>query len=225
MPVRKATLALTMLVLAGCGASQPSRGTGTHRHAGRHSPPGTGGPTQPGGGTRGPEGIPIEEGPSLAPASTTAPGTPVDGIMCSPGEQVLYHIHAHLQVYVYGHPRQLPGGIGVIQPVPEETREGPLYAATRCYYWLHTHTADGVIHVESPGRRIYTLGDFFDEWRQPLNSDAVAGARGPVTAFVNGHPWTKSPRDIPLLPHGEIQLEVGEPIVPFHRVSFAGTGL
>jgi hypothetical protein len=164
-------------------------------------------------------------GPSLAPASTTAPGTPVDGIQCPRTEQLAYHIHAHLQVFVDGQPRQLPGGIGIIEAVAEPTRYGPLYAATRCYYWLHTHTADGVIHVESPTTTIYTLGEFFDEWRQALNADQVAGAHGAVTALVDGKRWTRNPRDIPLTSHTVIQLEVGQPRVPFHIFSFAATQL
>ncbi len=173
----------------------------------------------------GPEGIPIERGKSLAPASSTTPGTPVDGIQCLPSEQVVYHIHAHLQVYVDGQPRQLPGAIGMQGPVAQQTPQGPFYGATKCYYYLHTHTADGIIHIESPTRRIYTLGDFFDEWRQPLSSNAVASASGPVTALVSGKRWTKSPRAIPLLAHEVIQLDVGRPIVPFHSVSFAHTTL
>ena len=173
----------------------------------------------------GPEGIPIEKGPSLAPATTTTPGTPVDGIKCLPVEQVVYHIHAHFQVFVDGQPRQLPGGIGIIQPTSQQTPEGPFFFATRCYYWLHTHTADGIIHIESPTPRIYTLGEFFDEWRQPLSSSSVAGARGPVTAYVDGRRWTKDPRAIPLVSHEEIQLEVGAPVVPFEAVSFGRSGL
>jgi hypothetical protein len=230
-------LCSSALGLTGCGSSKSagtgpgspgstaSQGSTTTATQTTSSAPGTGGPTQSGGGKLGPEGIPIELGPSLAPASTTTPGTPVDGIRCPRTEQLAYHIHVHLQVYVEGQPRQLPGGIGTIEPAAEPTRLGPLYAATRCYYWLHTHAADGIIHIESPLTTLYTLGEFFDEWRQPLTSDQVAGAHGPVTALVNGKRWTKSPRAIPLRPHAVIQLEVGKPLVPFHNVSFAGAGL
>jgi hypothetical protein len=220
-------VALLALGLGGCGGGQ-SAGTGTHRASQtttQATVPGSDGPTQPGGGKLGYEGVPIERGPSLAAASTTTPGTVVDGIRCPQTEQLVYHIHAHLQVYVDGQPRQLPGGIGIIQPVAQPTQYGPAYAATRCYYWLHTHTADGIIHIESPIHRIFTLGDFFDEWRQPLSAHVVATAQGPVVAFVNGKRWTGSPRDIPLLPHAVIQISVGTPAVPFHPVSFAGTGL
>jgi hypothetical protein len=212
------------LALTACSSSHggPPKTSTTSSHTG---PTASAGPTQPGGGKTGPETIPIEEGPSLAPASTTSTTRQVDGVQCAPLEQLAYHIHAHLQVYVDGQPRQLPGAIGMLGPVAEQTPDGPFYRATECYYWLHTHTADGIIHIESPTTTFYTLGDFFDEWRQPLSANAVATARGPVTAYVDGKHWTKSPREISLRPHAVIQLDVGQPLVPFHNVSFAGSGL
>ncbi len=149
----------------------------------------------------------------------------MDGIQCAPLEQLAYHIHAHLQVYVTGQPRALPAAIGLLGPVAEQTPAGPFYGAQQCYYWLHTHASDGIIHIESPTQRIYTLGDFFNEWRQPLGPTQVATASGPVTAFVNGKRWTSSLSSIPLLPHAVIQLDVGAPVVAFQTISFAGTGL
>lgn len=176
-------------------------------------------------GRLGPEGIPLETGRQLAPASTTLPGTTVDGVQCAPLEQLAYHIHAHLQVYVDGHPRKLPAAIGLVGPVAQQTPAGPFYGAQKCYYWLHTHTSDGVIHIESPTPRIYTLGDFFDEWGQRLSRHRVAHARGTVRAIVNGKPWTKSPRAIPLRKHAVIQLSVGKPAPPFHKLSWATSQL
>jgi hypothetical protein len=173
----------------------------------------------------GPEGIPLEKGPDLAPAATTSQGATVDGVQCQAQEQVLYHIHAHLQVYVNGQPRALPAAIGMVGPVAERTPYGPFYGAQQCYYWLHTHTSDGVIHIESPSVRIYTLGNFFDEWNQPLSGTQVAGDKGKVTAFVNDKPWTKDPSAIPLIAHASIQLDVGSPVVAPHEVSWAGTSL
>jgi hypothetical protein len=149
----------------------------------------------------------------------------VDGVQCAPIEQLAYHIHAHLQVYVNGQPRALPGAIGLIGPVAQQTAYGPFYGAQQCYYWLHTHASDGVIHIESPTARIYTLGTFFDEWHQPLNTSQVAGATGKVAAFLNGKPWTQDPRSIPLRPHASVQLDVGSPSVPAAAISWAGTTL
>jgi hypothetical protein len=175
--------------------------------------------------TLGPEGVLHELGSPLAPASTTLPGTTVDGVQCDLVEQLTYHIHAHLQIYVDGQPRQLPAGIGLVDPVAQQTPDGPFYGADRCYYWLHTHTNDGIIHIESPTPRIYTLGNFFDEWNQPLNSQQVGPARGQVTAYLNGKPWSKSPRDIPLKAHAVVQLDVGQPLIGPQQVSFGNQGL
>ncbi|HET6864359.1 MAG TPA: hypothetical protein VFH80_00470 [Solirubrobacteraceae bacterium] len=175
----------------------------------------------------GPEAMPLEAGAPLAPASTTTQGggATVDGIQCAPVEQLAYHIHSHLQVYVNGQPRALPAAIGMLGPVAQQTAYGPFYGAQQCIYWLHTHASDGVIHIESPTKRIYTLGNFFDEWHQPLSRSQVAGAKGKVSAFLNGKAWKQDPRSIPLSPHASIQLDVGEPTVPAKIVSFAGTNL
>jgi hypothetical protein len=170
------------------------------------------------------EGVPIESGPDLAPASSTQTDT-VHGIKCGPTEQLAYHIHAHLLVYVDGAARALPGGIGIPGSQVQNSAEGPVALGGQCIYWLHTHAPDGVIHIESPTQRIYTLGDFFDEWHQPLSSTRVAGDFGPVTALVDGKRWSGSVRAIPLDPHAVIQLAVGKPVPAFQPVSWAGTQL
>jgi hypothetical protein len=219
--------ALVALAVVGCGSSaSPHAAASTpHTNATKPASTATTPATTQAASQPGPEGIPLEQGSQLAPASSTSPGNTVDGVQCAPIEQLAYHIHAHLQVYVNGQPRALPGAIGLLGPVAQQTAAGPFYGAQRCYYWLHTHTGDGVIHIESPSRRIYTLGNFFNEWRQPLSADRVASATGAVTAFIDGKRWTGSPASIPLGPHAAIQLDVGSPVVPFQPVSFAGTQL
>jgi hypothetical protein len=221
-------LAVASLLLAACGGSSSSSTT-----TAASSAPASASTTTTAASTSsaspaatvGPEDVLLEQGPQLAPASTTLPGTTVDGIQCAPIEQLAYHIHAHLQVYVDGAPRQLPPGIGLVGPVAQQTPNGAFYGAQKCYYWLHTHAADGIIHIESPTQRVYTLGDFFDEWGQPLSASQVGPAVGKVTAFLNGKPWTKNPRAIPLKAHAVVQLNVGTPQVPFARVSFGNTGM
>ena len=233
MAPRRAWTLILMTVacaLAGCGSSATSSSTAspatttatsaTTPTSATTAAAGAAGANQPG-----PEGIPLESGPVLAPASSTTAGTTVDGIQCAPVEQLAYHIHSHLQVYVAGQPRALPGAIGILGPVAQQTSYGPFYGAQQCIYWLHTHTSDGVIHIESPTVRVYTLGNFFDEWHQPLGRTQVAGEHGKVTAFLNGKPWTKDPRTIPLLPHASIQLDVGSPALPAKVISWAGTNL
>ncbi len=82
-----------------------------------------------------------------------------------------------------------------------------------------------MIHIESPTQRIYTLGQFFDEWHQPLTANRVGDLHGKIAAFFNGKPWTKNVRAIPLLPHALIQFDIGEPTPPLMKVNWAGTGL
>lgn len=170
------------------------------------------------------EGIPLEVGPFIAPADTTQTGT-VDGIRCAPVEQLAYHIHARLVVFANGRLYALPGGIGIPGSATEQTTEGPVAAGGQCFYWLHTHTSDGVIHIESPIQRVYTLGNFFDIWHQPLTATQVGDVHGKITAFVNGKPWKKDLRAIPLLPHEQIQLNIGEPAPPLVKVNWAHTAL
>ncbi|MDQ2883635.1 MAG: hypothetical protein M3Y48_21385 [Actinomycetota bacterium] len=173
----------------------------------------------------GPEGIPLETGPALAPASTSADGATVDGIQCNTSEQVAYHIHSHLLVFVNGQPRSIPYGIGTVAPVVKNTAQGAFAGASHCYYWLHVHAGDGIIHIESPTQRTYTLGQFFALWRQPLNDHAVGPATAAVTAYVNGKPFTGDPSTIPLKDHEAIQLDVGTPTPPPQNVNWANAQL
>lgn len=178
-----------------------------------------------GTGAPGPEGIPSQTGAPLASIAGAASGAPVDTIRCQASEQVAYHIHAHLAVFVNGAPRSIPYGIGVVTPDVTQTGQGPFAEATRCYYWLHTHAGDGVIHVESPTQRQYTLGDFFDIWREPLGGRQVGPAAGSVTAYVNGVRYTGDPRGIVLTEHEDIQLDVGAPVVSPEQVNWSTSQL
>jgi hypothetical protein len=178
-----------------------------------------------GTGARGPEGIPLQTGVPLTSIAGAASGAPVDNIWCDASEQVAYHIHTHLAVFVNGAPRSIPYGIGVVTPEVTQTAQGPFAEATRCYYWLHTHAGDGIIHVESPTRRQYTIGDFFDIWGQPLSRQGVGPASGTVTAFVNGTRYTGDPRAILLTEHEDIQLDVGTPVVPPEPVDWSTSQL
>jgi hypothetical protein len=168
----------------------------------------------------GPEGPPIENGPDLAPASAPARGASVDGIRCQGSEQVLFHIHARLTIYVDGSSRKVPYGVGIGSPRRlAGTPRGSFVVGGACFAWLHTHAADGIIHIESPVQRTFTLGDFFDVWKQPLGATRAGPAKGTVTAFVDGKVWHANPRSIPLKAHAQIQLDVGRPLVEPMRIS------
>ena len=124
-----------------------------------------------------------------------------------------------------GTTRQFAQTIGIPGAVAEQTSAGPFIGSGTCFYWLHTHAADGIIHIESPVKRTYTLGEFFDEWGQPLSSSQAGPAHGKVTVIVNGQVFKGNPREVPLGSHENLQLEVGSPLVAPETINWAGTGL
>jgi len=174
----------------------------------------------PAAGPTGPEGVPVPAGPALASTATGATGQPVDGISCQTSEQTVFHIHAHLTIFVNGAARQVPAGIGIPGAQATQSPQGPFIETGTCFYWLHTHASDGIIHIESPVERTYTLGNFFDIWGQPLGPDQVGPAQGHVTAIYNGQVWQGNPRDIPLNAQAQIQLQVGTPLVTPEQITF-----
>lgn len=126
---------------------------------------------------------------------------PIAGISCDAMEGNRIHIHQHLLILDHGTPVPIPSTVG--RPFSGE-----------CLYWLHTHTPDGVIHIESPTNRTFTLGDFFAIWGQPLSATRASTAvakTGKLKAFVDGKPYDGDPAKIPLNAHTDIVLEAGPP--------------
>jgi hypothetical protein len=212
--------AVAVVAAAGAGITLAVTGSGLHGAAGGSpqlklaslSTLGTLRPAPP-PGPAGPEGVPIPSAAPLASTATITAGQRVDGISCQSSEQTIFHIHAHLTIFVNGSARQVPAGIGIPGARAQNTAQGPFIISGNCFYWLHTHAADGIVHIESPVQRTYTLGDFFDEWGQPLGPGQVGPAQGHVTAIYNRQLYQGNPRDIPLTAHAQIQLEVGTPLI------------
>jgi len=129
-------------------------------------------------------------------------GQPIAGISCDELEGQRIHIHQHLAIYDHGKPVAVPYNVGRPSDAP-------------CLYWLHTHTPDGIIHIEAPVNRSFTLGDFFDVWVQPLSRTEAASAElktgEEMRVWVDGHVYAADPRAIKLGDHTDIVIEVGAP--------------
>lgn len=140
--------------------------------------------------------------PLCAQGAPQLSGLPVKGISCDPGEGQRIHIHQHLAIFDHGKPVSIPAYIGIPQ-------------TTRCIYWLHTHTPDGIIHIEAPVDRSFTLGDFFAVWGKVLDrhdaADATLKKGEAMHVWVNGKPFTGDPAKIPLASHTDITIQVGPP--------------
>jgi hypothetical protein len=126
-------------------------------------------------------------------------------------ESLVFHIHQHLDVYVNGKKVVVPAGVGF-------TPDGRLTE-------LHTHDPTGLIHVESPVQRDYSLGQFFGEWGVYLSANRIGDSKGTVDWWVNGKKKTGDPALLSLAAHQEIVVVLGTPptVVPTTYAFPAGT--
>jgi hypothetical protein len=209
---------ITQLTGGGSGSAPPQQ---TNPHVALQPIPASMSSTwiQPPAGKPGPETVPITTGPKLATLLNAATGQPVDGVQCQAGEQTVVHVHTHLTIFVNGQARVIPYGVGIPGFQAVSTPEGPFVDTGSCFYWLHVHADDGIVHIESPSTTLgFTLGQFFHEWGVPLSSTQVGPATGKVTVFFTSPGkkaglYTGNPADLPLGDHYQIQLDVGTPIV------------
>jgi hypothetical protein len=153
---------------------------------------------------------------TLAPVWSGLTGQTVDGVAANTIEQLAYHIHAHLAIYVNGKSMTVPAGVGITTPWQTQTEpDGSLWIDSGShFYYLHTHTTDGIIHIESPTQTSYKLGQFFAEWNQPLSAGQVGPSKGAVITYVNGRKFAGDPASITLAAHTVIQLDIGQDVAP-----------
>lgn len=178
-------------------------------------------------GGLGAENVPVQVGPQLAVANAKLTGAPTDGISCNSTEQLSYHHHIHLAIFINGQPKSIPLGIGMVPPaLVTNTSRGPYAEGSQtCLYWVHVHVQDGIVHIESPEPRTFILAQFFGIWGQPLSSTQIGPYTGQVTATVNGQPWQSDPAEIPLDEHTQIVLNLNGPVVTPPPIVWNGTGL
>jgi len=140
------------------------------------------------------------------PTDTGGKGQPVDGINCGPSDET-YHVHTHLSIFLNGEALAIPGQIGIIR------------TPTDCFYQIHTHDSSGKLHVEGPVPALYTLGQYFDIWGEPLENTNVAGLTGmPIVIYVTDTDGVVTQvadtdwKNIELKSHREVTIQVGTPI-------------
>jgi len=73
-----------------------------------------------------------------------------------PNVPLVQHIHPHLTIEVDGREETIPANVGL----------------DACEKAIHTHQADGVIHVEAQDNREYTFGDFMDVWGKSIERES-----------------------------------------------------
>jgi hypothetical protein len=118
------------------------------------------------------------------------------------GTTLAMHEHANLQIFVHGDPVTIPVNVGI------NLDSG----ATES---LHTHSDDGVVHIESSTVSDFTLGEFFDVWGVRLTSRCLGGyceqGQDHLQAFQGGQPVTGPIRDVVLDDQSVIVVTFGTP--------------
>jgi hypothetical protein len=121
-------------------------------------------------------------------------------------EQLAFHIHQELEIFIDGVQVDIPALIGIDE-------------ADSRISMIHVHQTSGlpddVIHVESPVQRTFTLGDFFGVWGMNFTPTAIGGFQNlggkTLQAYVNGTLFNGNITKIPLLNHEVIVVTYGTP--------------
>lgn len=111
------------------------------------------------------------------------------------------HYHVHLDILVDGKPVSVPANIGV-DPT------------TGAMSYLHTHTPDGLVHIEAGTRgQPFTLGQLFTQWDVRLAPTRLGGLRAGggnrLAVYVNGKQVGGDPALVRLRPRQQITLVYG----------------
>ncbi len=191
-----AALAALALTLAGCdSATAHGSSDGKSGPSATASRPASGMPATPRTTAEGRTTLPPWDAPEDVSERVAAAGLPMLG-----AEGQVMHIHAHLDVIVDGRPVAVPANIGIDE---ENDAISP----------LHTHDTTGVIHIESPEKTTFTLGQFMTEWDVALDRGRIGGLTtgggNELHAYVNGREVNGDPAAITLSAHDEIALVYG----------------
>jgi len=144
-------------------------------------------------------------------------GTPIGNFTCVLNPTHAFLQVAHVSIMLNNEPLALPGNIGA-SPTGN----------THCFYTVHTHNSSGKVHVTPTVAGTYTLGNFFDIWKQPLTNTNVAGITGlPIEIFItDGTTTTKVEEadwmNIEMKDHRQITISVGTEVTEIPNFTWTG---
>ena len=111
-------------------------------------------------------------------------------------EGTVLHIHQHVDLWVNGTKVPLAPNTGIAATFITE---------------LHVHPGEAnIIHVESPKKANFYLGQFFGVWGVRVTQHCVGSFCGTLRWWVNGHAESGNPADLKLADHQEIAIALGK---------------
>ena len=174
--------------------------------------------------------VPAAPTPAKDAAPWPAPADPMKlaekaGLTPETHEFLLFHVHAHLDVFVNGAPVTVPAGIGIAIHDPgvhsAQAKDGSTVygfieppCAQPCISPLHTHDITGTLHTEAKKDQFNNLGEFFTEWNVRLDDKCVGGyckPTAPISIYVDGDAYIGNPRQIALENLREVAIVIGTP--------------
>jgi len=84
---------------------------------------------------------------------------------CTGSSPLVIHIHPYLQIFINNESVTIPADIGLTPSCTEP---------------MHTHDSSGIIHIESSTNTTYTLGDFFQIWKDTYGTVTFNGTQHPI---------------------------------------------
>lgn len=110
------------------------------------------------------------------------------------------HIHQHMDIFIKDKKVVIPEGIGI----------GP---GKKYFSPIHVHDTTGIIHVESPILKNFTLGQFFQIWGIQFNDQCIGiycnDDKNKLKVYVNGDLVKTGVQNINLTAHQEIAIYFG----------------
>ena len=88
---------------------------------------------------------------------------------CTTDMATQFHIHPNLEIIINGQKQEIPANIGI---------------NAVCMHAIHTHDNSGMLHVESPEKRDFTLSDFFAVWGKTFNKDQILDSKVDATHII-----------------------------------------
>jgi len=131
-------------------------------------------------------------------------GTAIGTFTCGLNPPQTFALYTHVSIILNNEAQSIPGDVGA-------SPQGN----THCFYTLHTHNSSGLVHVTPTAAGTFTLGNFFQIWKQSLTNTNLAGIEGlPIEIFVtDGTTTTKVEEadwsNIEMKDHREITISVG----------------
>jgi len=121
------------------------------------------------------------------------------GVHALGAEGEVVHIHQHMDIYVDGKHIRVPTGVGIY--------DGQFLTE------LHTHDSSGIMHLESPKKATFTLGQFFGVWGVRLTDECIGGYCRPKTPwrlYIDGVEYKGDPSQLTLKKHQELAFVIGK---------------